>query len=83
MEVTQSQQAFIMKDNFIRILSTRPLEKALIYKALERNITIDNISFIKTEEITDENTADQIKNLATKKGRSKRKVIVMPRLPAY
>lgn len=55
-----------MKDKFIRILSTRPLDKALSDKALEQNIIIDNISFIKTEEIVDANTSDQIKKLATK-----------------
>jgi len=55
-----------MKDKIIRILSTRPLDKAFADKALEQNIIIDSISFIRTEEIVDANTSDRIKKLSTK-----------------
>lgn len=55
-----------MKDKIIRILSTRPLDEALVNKAFERHIIIDSISFILTEEITEVSISDKIKKLATK-----------------
>lgn len=55
-----------MKDKKIQILSTRPLDEALVNKAFQHHIIIDSISFIQTENIADENISDQIKKLATK-----------------
>lgn len=59
-------QVFIMKDKKVRILSTRPLDEALVDEALQHQITIDSISFIQTEDITDVSISIQIKKLAKK-----------------
>ncbi len=53
-----------MKDKNILILSTRPLNEALINKASQHKIIIDSLSFIKTESITDNNISEEIKKLA-------------------
>src|SRR3712207_6093374 len=53
-----------MKDKNIRILSTRPLDNALVNKALGKDIILDSISFIETENIIDQNISDQIGKLA-------------------
>lgn len=59
-------QVFIMKDKNVRILTTRPLDEALVNKALQHQIIIDSISFIQTQDITDVSLSGKIKNLVTK-----------------
>lgn len=54
-----------MNDKKIRILSTRPLDEALVNKALKHHILLDCISFIKTENITDTSVAEEITELAS------------------
>jgi len=53
-----------MKDKTVRILSTRPLDEALVNKAYQNKIILDSISFIRTTDITDISISDQIQNLA-------------------
>jgi uroporphyrinogen-III synthase len=50
-----------MQKNKIHILSTRLIGKALIKKAALQNIIIDEIEFIKTEEISDKGITEKIK----------------------
>ena len=50
--------------NKIQILSTRPVGEKLINEAAKNDITIDEISFIKTEEIVDAAIESQIKKLS-------------------
>ncbi len=54
-----------MKDKKVRILSTRPLDEALVNKAFEHRIIIDSISFIKTQKIIDTDISGKIKELAS------------------
>jgi uroporphyrinogen-III synthase len=53
-----------MQKNEVHILSTGPVEKALIEEAARLKIIIDEISFIKTEEIISEETEAKIKELS-------------------
>lgn len=53
-----------MQKNKVNILSTRPVGKALIQEAALHNIIIDEISFIKTEEIIDSSIAKKIEQLS-------------------
>jgi len=53
-----------MLKNKIQILSTRPVEKKLIEEAAKNDIIIDEISFIKTEEIVDVAIESKIKKLS-------------------
>jgi uroporphyrinogen-III synthase len=53
--------------NDIHILSTRPLPQSTLIKAFENGITIDVVSFIKTEAVTDLPTVIQIHDLAKRK----------------
>ena len=61
-----------MQKNKVNILSTRPIGKALIEEAALQNIIIDEISFIKTEEIIDSFIAKKIKQLSHIKDCKKR-----------
>lgn len=56
-----------MKDREIRILSTRPLDRALIEKAAYQNITIDAISFIEVKKQISEDVEKSIDWLSGKK----------------
>lgn len=53
-----------MQKNKVNILSTRPVGKALIQEAALHDIIIDEISFIKTEEIIDSSIAKKIEHLS-------------------
>ncbi len=53
-----------MQKNKINILSTRPVGTALISKAAQHDISIDEISFINTEEIIDDTLAKKIEHLS-------------------
>jgi uroporphyrinogen-III synthase len=53
-----------MKDNPIRILSTRPLDEALIENAACQNITIDTISFIEIKKLVTTGVSEQINLLS-------------------
>jgi uroporphyrinogen-III synthase len=55
-----------MKDRTIYLLSTRPLDTTLVEEALKRDIIIENISFIKTASIVDNDISEEIKELASK-----------------
>ncbi|MEO7961783.1 MAG: hypothetical protein ABIR19_09555, partial [Ginsengibacter sp.] len=48
----------------IKILSTRPVGDSLVLQAAALNIILDEISFIETEEIIDNTTANKIKRLS-------------------
>ena len=52
-----------MQKNKIHILSTRPIGKALIKKAASQNIIVDEIEFIKTEEISNKRITEKIQSL--------------------
>jgi uroporphyrinogen-III synthase len=54
-----------MNDKKIELLSTRPLDKALVNKALKHHIILDCISFIKTENITNNAVSEKIIELAS------------------
>lgn len=54
-----------MKDKNIRLLSTKPLEEALVNKALKYRIIIDSNSFIETKNIIDKTLSEKIKELAS------------------
>ncbi len=56
-----------MKDKEIRILSTRPLDRALIEKASFQNITIDTVSFIEIKKMVSDDVARQIQLLSKQK----------------
>jgi uroporphyrinogen-III synthase len=56
-----------MKDKEIRILSTRPLDRALIEKAAFQNITIDTLSFIEVKKTVSDEVAQQIHLLSKTK----------------
>jgi uroporphyrinogen-III synthase len=58
---------FIMKDKEIRILSTRPLDSALIEKAAYQNITIDTISFIEVKKHISPEVKKRIDSLSAEK----------------
>jgi uroporphyrinogen-III synthase len=58
---------YIMKDNNIVILSTRPLDDALIAKAARNKITIDAISFINIEKMVSQEIAGRIETLSKEK----------------
>ena len=53
-----------MQKNSWQILSTRPLDKAIIQKAAQQHIQLDCISFIQTEAIKDEKIERRIKELS-------------------
>ncbi len=53
-----------MPKNKVKILSTRPVGKALIHEAALHDIIIDEISFINTEEIIDSSIAKKIEHLS-------------------
>jgi uroporphyrinogen-III synthase len=55
-----------MQKSKIHILSTRPAGKKLIDEAAKIDIIIDEISFIKTEEITDNDILNKTKELLAK-----------------
>src|SRR4051812_4640491 len=67
MEVGKLRTRYIMKDNNILILTTSPLDNALIEKAARNKITIDTISFIKTEKIVAGEVAQRIEKLSREK----------------
>ncbi len=52
-----------MHKNKIHILSTRPVDKSLAQEAAKFDIVLDEISFIETEAIIDEELAKKIKGL--------------------
>lgn len=52
-----------MQQNKIQILSTRPLDNAVIDKAAENNVIIDIMSFIKTEKFINAETDKRITEL--------------------
>ena len=52
-----------MQKNKIHILSTRPLGEALVKKAALQNIIVDEIEFIKTEEISDKGITQKTQSL--------------------
>jgi len=54
-----------MLKNKIQILSTRPVGAALIREAADNDIIIDEISFIKTEEIVDAEIENKIRKLSS------------------
>lgn len=54
-----------MKDKNINLLSTRPLDEALVKKAREHQILIDSISFIETENTIGRHISEEIKALAS------------------
>lgn len=56
-----------MKDKEIRILSTRPLDSALIEKAAFQNIAIETISFIDVKKMVSEEVAKRIGLLSQEK----------------
>jgi len=51
-------------DNSVRILSTRPLDAALIGQAAEKGIVIDALPFISTQRVKDEALVRQVRELA-------------------
>ncbi|HEY8660501.1 MAG TPA: hypothetical protein VIL78_15810, partial [Hanamia sp.] len=53
-----------MQKNKIYILSTRPVGVELITEAAKKDIIIDEISFIDTEEIIDTSTKKKIQELS-------------------
>jgi uroporphyrinogen-III synthase len=59
--------AFIMKDKNSRILSTRPLDGALIEKAAFQNISIETISFIEVKKMVSAEVAQRIELLSKEK----------------
>jgi uroporphyrinogen-III synthase len=56
-----------MKDKEIRILSTRPVDRALIEKAAYQNIVIDTIAFIEVKKRISDKIAERINTLAGEK----------------
>ncbi len=56
-----------MLKNKIQILSTGPIAEELIKEAAENDIIIDEISFIKTEDIDDITTEREIRELSNQK----------------
>ena len=54
-----------MNDKKIELLSTRPLDEALVSKALKHHIILNCISFIKTENIIDNPGSEKIIELAS------------------
>jgi uroporphyrinogen-III synthase len=52
-----------MPKNKIHILSTGPIGKVIVKKAALQNIIVDEIEFIKTEEISDKGNTEKIKSL--------------------
>src|ERR1017187_4559827 len=54
-----------MQKNKIQILSTRPVGEELIGEAAKNDIIIDEISFIKTEEIVDVEIENKIRELSS------------------
>ncbi|MEO8862542.1 MAG: uroporphyrinogen-III synthase [Ginsengibacter sp.] len=52
-----------MHKNKIHILSTRPVDKNLVHEAAKFDIVLDEISFIKTEAIIDDELDKKIKRL--------------------
>jgi uroporphyrinogen-III synthase len=56
-----------MKDKDIRILSTRPLDEAVIEKAAYQNITIDTISFIEVKKMVSPEVSERIDFLSKEK----------------
>lgn len=56
-----------MKDKPVRILSTRPIDTALIEKAAYQNVLIDTIAFINIKRLVTENVARRIDVLAKQK----------------
>lgn len=55
-----------MQTNKIHILSTRPVDKALIEEGAKRDIIIDEISFISTEPIINNAIKENIENFSGK-----------------
>jgi uroporphyrinogen-III synthase len=53
-----------MQPNKINILSTRPLQAALIAEAAEKNILLEIISFVETEPVINQNLKEHMTNLA-------------------
>lgn len=49
------------------ILSTRPLSQQIVEQALQKGIAIEEVSFIETEPIIDENLQKEIKTFSTQK----------------
>jgi len=58
---------FAMQQNKIKILSTRPLQQAIIDKAAAKNIYIETISFIETEKVLDDIIQKNITMLLSEK----------------
>jgi uroporphyrinogen-III synthase len=56
-----------MKDKNIRILSTRPLDVAVIEKAAYQHIIIDTISFIEVKKMVSDDVSERINELAKEK----------------
>ncbi len=61
-----SQMLFKMTDKSISILSTRPLDEALIAQAAQHNIAIDQETFIEIKKSISDTTFEQIKQLQSK-----------------
>src|SRR5690349_7285926 len=53
-----------MKDKQVHILCTRLLDRSLIEKAAEHSIIIDELPFIKTAPIINEETSNKINEIA-------------------
>lgn len=62
----QLQRASIMENKPIKILTTRPLADDVMQEAKSRNIVIDTVSFIETENTIDQQTGMQIRQYAAK-----------------
>ena len=56
-----------MKDENVHILSTRPLDTAVIEKAAYQHINIDTISFIEVKKMVSDDVSKRINNLANEK----------------
>ena len=54
------QKKYVMPENNIQILSTRPLNRSLVQEAYAAGISIDELSFIETEAIQDVATQQEI-----------------------
>lgn len=59
-EVGKSLRAFIMRDKEFRILSTRPIDKAVIERAAFQNVIINSMSFIEVKKKVSEQVAERV-----------------------
>jgi uroporphyrinogen-III synthase len=56
-----------MQLNNKKILCTRPLDNSLIYKGLQKGVTIKTVAFIDTLPVTTTNVIEQVQKLASEK----------------